>query len=333
MKHNLAIVPPDDLPEGDPSSGVFQACDAIERMHLNRAVCPRLPWDTVHDVIGPILPWQWWLLCAKQGNGKTMAAMNIVDDMVNQGRKVYVLPLEQSPVEMRRLHAALRLNLRSSAVLGLAWDKLPPGSREAVEQEIIRQAAQDDEEYPLPNTGQVKYSPLEYVSVRQLEKVWEAADDWDADLIVIDHIHRLADADHQELARVAKALTGLTKHGLPALVTGQLNRGDKDPLRPYLPPSTDDIQGSAYIEQEAHVILGLYRPLMDSVTPADLLAVRGRKAEARTLAKQNAVGLKVLKHRVDGEHTGRLFELEYRHGRIVCPETEDRKAWANRNDL
>ena len=68
-------------------------------------------------------------------------------------------------------------------------------------------------------------------------------------------------------------------------------------------------------------------------SPISSLAVRARQTEARTLAKQNAVGLKVLKHRVDGEHTGRLFELEYRHGRIVCPETEDRRLWAQRHDL
>ena len=313
-------------------SAVGQASEALERMQVNRATCPRLPWDTVHDVIGPILPWQWWLLCAQTGNGKTMAAMNIVDELVNQGRRVYVLPLEQSPVEMRRLHAALRLDLRASAVLGLSWDRLPPGAKDSVERELLNQAARDDGD-ALPGLGQVRYSNLEYVGVRQLEKVWGEAIEWDADVIVIDHIHRLAGADHQELAQVAKALTVLTKHGPPALVTGQLNRGDKDPLRPYLPPTTNDIQGSAHIEQEAHVILGLYRPLRPEVTREDLLAVRARQTEARTLAKHNAVGLKVLKHRVDGEHTGRLFELEYRHGRIVCPVTEDRKLYERRNDL
>lgn len=300
-----------------------QARDAVARADQDFTRQPRLAWDSVHDVVGHILPWQWWCLAAQTGNGKTTILMNLLDDFVAQGKRVYVLPLEQTPLEMMTIQAALECGFKVGHVLANRWHKLPGEAKPRVKAAIERRAA----------CGLIYYDDTPALSCSMLIDVWAEAMNFGADLVMIDHIHHLAHADHKELAMVAKALTDHTKATqVPALVAAQLNRGERDALRPFLPPILQDIQGSAHIEQNAPVIFGAYRPLGECLRD-DMIAVRQGLMDPYKLAKPNTVGLKLMKDRVDGEYTGRLFELDFKQGRITCPATEDRRLYEQRVDL
>lgn len=326
----LVAPEPDDILAADELAA--QARRAIEQTRHDYTQQPRLAWDSVHDLVGHILPWQWWCIAAQQGNGKSTIVQNLLDDFVAQGKQVYVLALEESPEGMILVQAAFECDLKVSHVRANRWERLPPGSRERVEQSIRDRVTRQNQEGTA--IGGVRYREDRHISAAKLPAIWDDAAKWCADLILIDHIHRLANADHAEIARVAKTISDLcVAHQIPALVTAQLNRGaERDPMRPMLPPVPSDIQGSAHIEQEAHVIFGAYRPL-GAFTPDDLKQARQGLKSPYDLAKPNTVGLKLMKDRIDGEYTGKLWELDYSHGKITCPVTEDRKLYEARNDL
>ena len=337
MKRPLALMAPE--PEDDDADDILaaeelaaQARRAIDQTHHNYSTQPRFAWDSVHEIVGNILPWQWWVIAAQQGNGKSTIVQNLLDDFVAQGKQVYVLALEESPEGMILVQAALECDLKVSHVRANRWERLPQGARAQVEQSIRERVTRQNEHGSA--VGGVRYREDRDISAAKLPAVWKDAHRWGADLVLIDHIHRLAEADHREISRVAKMLSEMARDfHIPALVTAQLNRGaERDPVRPMLPPVPSDIQGSAHIEQEAHVIFGAYRPL-GVFTPDDLMQARKGLKNPYELAKPNTVGLKLMKDRIDGEYTGKIWELDYTHGRITCPMTQDRKNYERRNDL
>ena len=287
-----------------------QAAFAQLQGQVDRRTRPWLPWPCVNALTDCLMPWEWWVICGYTGNGKSSLVLNLIDHFSQAGRNVYVLPLEQGPEILLRAHAALRLGFRPADVLRNRWDRLGPDAQRLVEAELR-------EDHP-----HVHYNPARSLDVTTLAGAWDEAVAWGADLVVIDHLHRLADDDRRALASIARLLTDLAQQSqLPAIAMAQMNEGpDPDPVRAYRKPILRDIHGSATIAREAHVILGLYRPLRDDAGADEIRAVRDRTQDAYTLAKPGRAGMNLLKHRTDGEHVGRSVELVYRNGRFHDPE-------------
>jgi len=256
------------------------------------------------------------VVAAHTGRGKTTIVMNILADLAKQGRRVAMLALEQSPEDMRKTWAAVSLGYRVSAVLGSKWELLPPRAKEEVSAHIAGQLAGG-------NLG-IRFVEERFLNPQTLGAIVQRQVDLGAELIIIDHLHRIADASYEGVSKAAKALTeAALVSKVPILCTAQLGQGqDKDPLLPYLPPDVSLIYGSGVVAQECWVALGVYWPL-GVHTKEDLAMVRRGEKEAHELAIPNTLAVRVMKHRVrGGEVLGRTVTLKYEGGRIIDPETE-----------
>ena len=296
---------------------IYRAHDALRRDYT---AAPRLPWDAVHDLTGAFLPGQWWVLAAHTGRGKTTLAMNILSALARQGRRVTMMALEQDQETMRATWAAVTLGYPVSRVLEHRWSELPAGAEAAVHDHLDAQF--------LNHHDLVRFGDERFLDAATLPAVVEREAEGGAELIVIDHLHRLAEPGYQGVSAAAKALTEAARASdIPILCTAQLGMGpERDPVRPFLPPQIEDIYGSGVVAQECWVALGVYWPL-GVHGKEDLAAIRRREREARDILEPNTLAVRVMKHRVrGGDALGRIVKLTYRHGQIVDPETEHRTA-------
>lgn len=306
-----------------------QVVDAFDRLTLDPLTRPRLPWDSLNDLLGPMWPGEFWVCAAATGNGKTTLLMNLVDAWATAGKRVYIMPLEQSAGIMRLYWAAFALRLTLQHVL------------ENRLSDLDRQRVRDHLRWQQDSKGgrfQVAFDDAEYLNTDTLLAAFQNASRLKADVLVIDHLHHLSvtqGSDYQALRDLCQAIHGDAKaSGISVMAGAQLHRDKEgDVLAPFQPPKPTAIQGGEVVRQICHVALGLYRPLRDDFTPDDGRAVRSGKAEIRQYLEPNTIGFHVLKHRIRGDTLGAIRKLRYDHGRIVCSQTEDRLAYERRNDL
>lgn len=312
------------------AAGRDQVLDALDRLGIDPARLPRLPWDSVHDVVGPVWPTDIWCVAAATGNGKTTVAAHLIEAWVKAGRRVYILSLEQKPAEIRTALAALANNLHPQRCLENAWHRLPRNAEQAIRGELKRQITD--------LASRLIFSACESLGSQNLEHEMATAYEMQADLIVLDHVHHVdlgPGNQHEALVRFCRRMKTLANQmEIPVLMLAQLHRGEKDPIAPYQPPNPYSIQGGEVIRQVASVALGLYRPLVDTFDAEDARSVRTGKRKIGEYLVPNTIGIHVMKHRMrGGEALGELIHLEYQHGRITCPKTVKRDAEEVRYDL
>lgn len=294
-----------------------QGVRARHRLAQDFLRAPRLPWDAVHDVIGHgFLPGQLWSVAASSGHGKTTFVMNLVDGLVADGQTVYMLPLEQ-PADVVKIHwAALRANVDPVKAL---TNTATRDEQTRIESELAWQESDA--------VQQVHFSDDSFVGVNGLIRAAQEAKDFGAGVLIVDYVQRVQADDYQGYRRVVQTLCELAKeHQMPVLGTAQLHRGDGDPVRPFMPPVVDRIEGGKILEQESAVVLGLFRPLVATFSREDALAVRMGQAKIKSFFEPQCMGISVLKSRITGV-IGEVVKLEYAHGRIRDPKTDERVRW------
>lgn len=306
-----------------------QVSDALERMRIDPLSRPRVPWDSLHDLLGPMWPGEFWVLAAATGNGKSSLLMNLVDAWATAGKRVYLMSLEQPPEIMRQYWAAFGLHLPVRQVLenGLSG--------------VDAQRVRDHLRWQQDQAGgrlRVLFDDSEFLTVDTVRAAFEHAWRFKAHVVVIDHINHIdveVGNDYQALRGVCQAVLRFARaSGIAVFAGAQLHRDrEHDVLAPYLPPKPTAIQGGEVVRQMCHVALGLYRPLTMDFSAEDARMVRLGKSEIRQFLEPNTIGFHVLKHRIRGETLGSIRKLRYQHGRIVCSQTEDRLAYERRNDI
>lgn len=321
-------------PAADPADSVAanQVLDAIIRLNIMPSELPRLPWDSLHDVLGYLWPESFWVVAAATGNGKSTFLMQLVDAWAAEKRPVYMLPLEQPAEIMRQYWAALANNLDPMRVLENDWAHLPAKARIAVGGHLNWQIEADG------GRDLVRFSGAQFVGERQIVQEFHAAAAFGASVIVIDHLHRLDTEGGNSwtaLVRLCQTIKECAKtFRIPVLAAAQLHRDKEgDVLAPFLPPKPTAIQGGEVVRQECDVAIGLYRPLVETFNAEDARLIRLGKAKVRPLLEPNTVGVHVLKHRVRGKALGEIVKLGYDHGRIHCTETDERLKLEERQGL
>lgn len=317
-------------PPADPSTN--QMLDALSRLNINPASLPRLPWDSLHEIVGHLWPESFWVVAAATGNGKSTFLMQLVDAWASDKRRVYMLPLEQPAELMRQYWAALANNLDPMRVLENDWPHLPAKARQAVTGHLEWQV------HPEGGRNLVRFSGTQFVGAAQIVKEFEQADAFGASVIVIDHLHRLDTEGGNgwtALVKLCQTIKECAKvFRIPVLAAAQLHRDKEgDVLAPFLPPKPTAIQGGEVVRQECDVAIGLFRPLIETFNAEDAREVRLGKAKIRPFLEPNTVGVHVLKHRVRGKALGEILKLRYEHGRITCEQTAKRLQWEDRQGL
>jgi replicative DNA helicase len=296
------------LEEGDDDTAKHQAVEAIDLTRRSYALAPKVPWRSLHELVGPVLPDALWLIGAQTGQGKTTLLMNWLSRMGEA--TAYVLPLENPPAKMRLLWAALSLKLDPALVLENRWRELPEDAERMVQAHVAEQV-----EY----AGNVVFSEVPYLSPENLKEAFQDAAHARADVIFIDHVHRMTESSYRGMSMVGKLLSRcIREYGIPVVGTAQFNQGvERSPFQGFREPALADLYMGQVLAHEAHVITGLFRPLLP-MTKEEQAEVRERRTKAWRFSKPNVVGVHCMKHRVRGTKAeGHTVELRYEEGRIV----------------
>jgi replicative DNA helicase len=149
-------------------------------------------------------------------------------------------------------------------------------------------------------------------------------------LLVLDHFHRMAvpESDNHvatltETVRRIKVLAVET--GLTILMAAQARRSEG--LARFMPPNPESGKGTGALEEEADVMLGLFKPIgvrdgdrFRGLTKSERDAYERGELDQGSILQPNTMGVKVLKHRRNGDYSGRIVKLHCEQG-LLAPHS------------
>lgn len=189
------------------------------------------------------------ILGARPGMGKTSFALNIVRNVaVNAGKKVAVFSLEMS-----RDQLAQRLLSSEAAIKS---EKLRTGELEADEWTRLGDAAAHLRE------AEIYLDESSNITVPEMKAKLRRMGD--VGLVVVDylglmHSARKTDNRVQEISEITRSLKIMAKELMvPIIVCAQLSRGTESKGQSHR-PGLSDLRDSGSIEQDADIVLFLYR--------------------------------------------------------------------------
>lgn len=293
----------------------LQAAQAIWATYAKPSEWLHFPWRSLREICGPVQPKELLVAGARTGGGKTMFALNLLDSVVRDGLPTLVMTLEQDAAQVRGKWAALALGLDPDAVATQQWASLPAGSRQGYIDHLLWQAEQ---------ASLVQFTSDHFVTRQVLEhRVEDAARDG-VRLVLVDHVHRIQHGagvnPFEEFSATIRAAKELAKrHNVIIVLLAQFNRGPiRDPVQRLMTrPQLSDLQGGGTIEQEADIVLGLFRRPRFGLSSERIADFRQGRVDWRALVEPNVLGLATLKHRRADCYLGREATLAVHHGRIA----------------
>ncbi len=189
------------------------------------------------------------IIAARPGMGKTSFALNIVRNVaVNAGKTVCFFSLEMS-----RDQLAQRM-LSSEA--GIKSEKLRTGELDDDEWTRLAQAGENLSKANIyfDETSNITVPEMK-AKLRRMKKV---------DLVVIDYLGLMKSARNidnrvQEVSEITRNLKIMAKDlGVPVIACAQLSRGTEAKGKSHK-PALSDLRDSGSIEQDADIVLFLYR--------------------------------------------------------------------------
>ena len=207
------------------------------------------------NITGGFQPGQLIILAARPAMGKTAFALNIARNMAMQfGKSVAVFSLEMTATELM-----MRLVSSEAKVEG---QRLKRGDQISTQElEIVKEKARElgncrmyIDDNPGLNIMELK------AKCKRMKKAHNI------DMVFIDYLQLMSGSDtkntnrEQEISYISRQLKGLAKElGIPILALSQLSRdvekrgGSKEPM-------LSDLRESGAIEQDADIVMFIYRP-------------------------------------------------------------------------
>ena len=188
------------------------------------------------------------ILAARPGMGKTSFALNIARNVALQGKKsVAFFSLEMSKEQLAsRLLSSEALvggtKLRSGKLTDEEWQRLVPAS------DILKNA-----QFYIDDTPGITITEMKS-RLRRLRSV---------DLVVVDYLQlmsstRRIESRVNEISEITRSLKIMAKElNVPVITLSQLSRASEQ--RPDHRPQLSDLRDSGSIEQDADIVLVLYR--------------------------------------------------------------------------
>jgi replicative DNA helicase len=216
------------------------------------------------------------ILAARPGMGKTALALNFAANCARAGRKVAIFTLEMSKEQLmsRVLSSEAQIDsgrLRKGDLTSEEQDRLIEGARRiyAVQENL------GIDETPSITLGELRSR------CRRHHK------EYGLDLIIIDYLQLMgssqgkrSESREREISEISMGLKALAKElHVPVIALAQLNRGPD--ARPDKRPKISDLRESGSMEQDADLILFVYRdeyynPNSDDVGIAELMVAKNR---------------------------------------------------------
>jgi len=192
------------------------------------------------------------ILAARPSMGKTALALNFVEASIFTSEKpslVFSLEMPADSLMMRMLSSVGRIDqgrLRNGQLTEEDWPKLEMAARKLKDKKLF-----------IDDTAGL--SPTEVKArIRRL-----AREHGDPGMIMIDYLQLMqisgaTEGRTQEISEISRSLKALAKeYDCPVIALSQLNRGVEQ--RPNKRPMNSDLRESGAIEQDADVILFIYR--------------------------------------------------------------------------
>ena len=114
--------------------------------------------------------------------------------------------------------------------------------------------------------------------------------------------------------------------GIRILMFAQARRAGELSLARFMPPTAESGKGTSALEEEADVMLGLFKPLgvwsedqrkYRPLTKAEQGSFERGDLTAQDILIPNTMGVKVLHHRRNGEYADRIVKLHIERGLVV----------------
>ncbi|RLD12444.1 MAG: replicative DNA helicase [Chlamydiae bacterium] len=201
------------------------------------------------------------ILASQPAVGKTALALNIAENVaINENKAVAIFSLELTALElsMRILSSYVRIDAQKLRRGGLTQQDLS----------LLLQASAALKESSIYIDSSATLTPLE---VRARCR-WLKAENPNLGLIIIDYLQLMhssaseTENSEQELSQILRSLKSIALNfNVPIIVLSQLNRESENDSRPKL----SQLRESGAIEQDADLVLLLYRKYMTSHDPKD----------------------------------------------------------------
>lgn len=232
---------------------VMNALDIIEKAAKNKGAITGVPTgftDLDYSTAG-FQPSDLILIAARPSMGKTAFALNIaLHAAVKCQKSVAVFSLEMSKEQLvNRLFAmeskVNSQNLRTGNLSDKDWDKLMEGAIEVGKSKLI-----------IDDTGSISISELR-------SKCRKFKLEHGLDMIMIDYLQLMTgngktDSRQQEVSDISRSLKALARElNVPVIALSQLSRKVEE--RPDHRPMMSDLRESGAIEQDADVVMFIYR--------------------------------------------------------------------------
>ena len=190
------------------------------------------------------------LLAARPSMGKTALAVNLAVNAAKAGKKVAMFSLEMSKTQIgqRILAAFAQMNLSS----------LFKGVLEGTDLVNLITASNELSNYNLHIDDTAAISLIELKAKLRRLKMEEGLD-----LVVIDYLQLMTTGERienrvQEISQISRGLKAIAKElDVPVLALSQLSRALEQ--RPDKRPKLSDLRESGAIEQDADIVMFLYR--------------------------------------------------------------------------
>lgn len=291
------------------------------------------PFADLDALTGPLAPGNVWFVCASSGGGKTTFVASAIDLWRQDGKRIYVMPLETRPKEFRTYLACMSLGLHPGEILSGLGQRLPNWTdvRERLKSELMGQLRR-------PYVDRVVISGQRAINIKGLEAGLREAKEFGAHVVIIDHIDHIDGGDgsqpYAEAQRVNNAAMQMAQDNeMLILFTSQLNMSASkgDYLAKYLPPKDEHVAFGSLKRRNATGMIGLFRPFRtrrndetEKEHVASIRAARTGTGDVTGALASNTMGVSAMKLRNYGSREGAKAFLAVRLGRVYPLEERDR---------
>ena len=235
-------------------SVVLEALDKISSAAKNRGAVTGVPtgFKDLDGYLSGLQPSDFVLVAARPSMGKTAFVLNVAENVaIKQGITTAIFSLEMSNVQLVNRMLSLESTvdadkLRKGRLDSSDWGKLIEGADSIAKSHLI-----------IDDTPGISISELR-------SKCRKYKMENDLGLVIIDYLQlmsgsgRRSDNRQQEISDISRALKALARElNVPVVTLSQLSRAVEQ--RPDHRPMLSDLRESGAIEQDADVVMFLYR--------------------------------------------------------------------------
>jgi replicative DNA helicase len=253
--------------EDPQADGVLRCSDVAlaewERENLRTSELIGLPSGlrSLDRLTAGIRDGEYWIFGARPSQGKSAEACQIVRANCELGNAVHIFSLEMGKTEiLQRIWAAIS---------GVPFGRIHNGRCDSTDTARVRGAAMEVARWPLMITD--KTLAVERIVTRAKASIRR----FNTKLIVVDFLQNVPHNERDPrlgMNRVSDALRVLARDThVPVVAFSQLRRGADPTARPTM----FDLRESGQLEQDAHLIALIHRPVDESNQPTgeDLLSI------------------------------------------------------------